>query len=307
MIEQIAFIISTTLIYSTAYIYASMGGIINENSGVINIGLEGLMVVGAFFGATVSFWTGNPWLGFLFAGVSASLMALLHAFNTITLKMNDIISGIAINLLGPGIAFFLSRLFFEQSLQTPILSTDAKMPRLFDGIFEQFSLWDIIFNQYITVYFAIFLVLLVWIMLYKTKLGFRIRAVGEHPLAAVSAGINARRVRYYAVLISGFLAGLGGASLSIALVSRFSPTLVSGHGFIALAAMIFGRWRPEGALIGCFLFGFAQAIVISLPIIGLDVSSYSYLLSALPYVTSILVLIFFVKRGLPPSSLGEKI
>lgn len=290
MSTTMLFLFSTTLMYSTPLIFTALGGVLSEKSGVINIGLEGMMTFGAFVASWVAIVTGNPWLGFLAGGIAGLLLALLHAFASIELKANQVVSGMAINFLGAGLSIFFCRIFFEGASMTPPLDLDKKIPLLF--------------NQYETVYLAFIATLLIWFIFNKTTLGLRLIASGEHPKAAGAAGIKVSLYRYIGVLSSGFLAGLGGASLSIAIVSNFRPTLISGQGFIALAAMIFGKWNPVGTLLACLFFGFSQALVV---FIGgfpeLQISSQ--LLATLPYVLTLIVLVGFMGRTTAPSALGQ--
>lgn len=304
-------IISTTLLYSAPLIYAALGGVISENGGVVNIGLEGMMTLGALVAATVGFYTGNPWLAFLCGGLSGMALALLHGIATINFAADHIVSGIAINLIGPGFALFLSRLFFDGAAMTKPIPFDNKLPQSFKWFFTPERMasmpwlkpFKIVFQQYVIVYIALALVLLMWFVLYKTKLGLRIRAVGEHPRAAETLGINVYLIKYICVLSSGFLAGLGGASMSLAIVSNFRETLISGQGFIALAAMIFGGWKPQGALFACLLFGAAQGLSVFLGNKGIKIDPN--LLSMLPYVITIIVLLAFVKGVKAPAANGQ--
>lgn len=302
MLDNLGFIIGTSLMYATPLIYTALGGTISENSGVVNLGLEGMMAIGAFTAATVGYFSGNPWLGFLAGGMAGGLLALLHAIASISFAADQIISGVAINFLGPGLALFLSRIFFENATTTKTLSLDDKIQRPLNGIFAQGSFMDSVFNQYATVYLAIFLVLVVWFVLYKTKLGLRVRACGEHPKAADTLGINVYKIRYFAVIASGIFAGLGGASMSIAIVSRFSPSLISGQGFIALAAMIFGKWKPQGAMWASLFFGAATGVSIFIGSTGVQVSSH--ILSMIPYVLTLVVLMGFVGKSSAPAADG---
>lgn len=301
--ESIAFLLGTTLMYATPLIYTSLGGTISENSGVVNIGLEGIMFMGAFIGAAIGYFTHNGWIGFIAAGVVGGLFGLLHAVACITFTANQVVSGIAINFLGPGFALLLSRLMFDGAAMTLPLPLDEKISRPLNGLFKQNSFFDMILNRYSTVYLAFFLVLLVWFVLYKTKLGLRIRSVGEHPEAAATLGINVYKIRYMSVIASGVFAGFGGAAVSIAIVSQFRVTLISGQGFIALAAMIFGKWKPQGAMWACLLFGLAQAIVVFMPRTGIEVSSQ--LLSMLPYIMTLVLLVLFVGKSVAPSADGK--
>ncbi|MFV9509788.1 ABC transporter permease [Tepidibacillus sp. LV47] len=302
LLDSVAFIIGTTLMYATPLIYTALGGVISENSGVVNIGLEGMMTVGAFVGATVGYFTGNPWLAFLAAGVAGAFLALFHAIASVSFAADQVVSGIAINFLGPGLALFFSRLFFEGATMTKPIPLTAKIPRPLNGLFPQNSILDQIFNQYATVYLAFLLVFIVWFVLYKTKFGLRVRAVGEHPKAADSLGVNVYKIRYIAVLLSGVFAGFGGAAMSIAVVSNFRPTLISGQGFIALAAMIFGKWKPQGAMWASLLFGAAQGLIVYLGSTGIQIPSQ--LLAMLPYVITLIILMSFVGKAVAPASVG---
>ncbi len=303
ILSNIAMIIGTTLMYSTPLIYTSLGGVLSENSGVINIGLEGMMVIGAFAGAAIGYFVGDPWIAFIGAGIVGGLFGLLHAFACVTFSANQVVSGIAINFLGAGIALFLSRMLFEGATMTKSIALDNKMPRPLNGVFPDGSFLNIIFdNQYATVYLAMLMVLIIWFFMYKTKYGLRLRSVGEHPTAADTLGINVIKIRYFAVIMSGVFAGFGGAAMSLAIVSNFRPTLVSGHGFIALAAMIFGKWKPQGALLACLLFGGAQGLAVFLGQFDFEISSQ--LISMLPYVITIVVLIGFVGKSAAPSADG---
>ncbi len=302
MLNNIGFLIGTTLMYSSPLIYTALGGVITENSGVVNIGLEGMMTIGAFAGAAVGFYTNNPWLGFLAAGMAGGLLALLHAIASVTFAADQVVSGIAINFLGPGLALFLSRIFFEGATQTKAIPLDFKIPRPLNGVFPQNSFLDMIFNQYATVYMAFVFVVIIWFVLYKTKLGLRIRAIGEYPKAADTLGINVFKLRYFAVIMSGVFAGFGGAAMSMAVVSSFRPALISGHGFIALAAMIFGKWRPQGAMWACLLFGATQGLVVYLGSTAIEISTH--LLSLLPYVITLLILMGFVGKSSAPAASG---
>jgi simple sugar transport system permease protein len=301
--------------YSTPLIYTALGGTISENGGVVNIGLEGMMSFGAFMAAAIGFYSGNPWIGFLAGGLAGMSLALLHAIATVTFRADHVVSGIALNFLGPGLALFLSRLMFAGATMTRPLDLTNKIPQPLrnffaegNGPFQRNGFFGIIFNQYATVYLVFILVALVWFVLYRTRFGLRLRSVGEHPEAADSLGINVFRMKYIAVLLSGAMAGFGGAAMSIAVVSRFSPTLISGQGFIALAAMIFGKWKPQGAMLASLMFGFAQGLAIYLgnPRVGVDVPGE--ILSMIPYILTLILLIFQGKllgRTVGPRALGK--
>ncbi|QQY80813.1 ABC transporter permease [Keratinibaculum paraultunense] len=288
--------------YAAPLMYTALGGVISENAGVVNIGLEGMMTIGAFTGAAVSYFTGNPWLGFLAAGLSGGALALLHAVACVTFAADHVISGTAINFIGPGLALYLCKIFFDGAAMTLPLDLNHKIPRPLDRFFSTNSFWNSVLNQYATVYIAFLLVILVWFILYKTKLGLRLRSVGEHPRAADTLGIDVFKIKYLAVILSGILAGFGGAALSIAVVSNYRISLISGQGFIALAAMIFGNWKPQGAMWGCLLFGIAQGLAVYLGGTSLKISSQ--ILAMIPYIITIIVLVFFVGEATGPAANG---
>ncbi|SHH94490.1 simple sugar transport system permease protein [Sporanaerobacter acetigenes DSM 13106] len=301
-LNDLGLIIGISLMYAAPLMYTALGGVMTENSGVVNIGLEGMMTIGAFVGATVGFYSGNPWLAFLCAGLAGGVLALLHAVACVTFSADQVVSGIAINFLGPGLSLFLSRVFFDGATMTKPIPLDQKMPRPLNGVFAQNSFLDLVFNQYATVYLAFLLVFIVWYILYKTKIGLRIRAVGEHPRAADTLGIDVYKVKYLAVILSGVFAGFGGAAMSLAAVSNFRATLISGQGFIALAAMIFGKWTPQGSMWACLLFGVAQGLVVYLG--GTDIRVSSQLLAMIPYVITLIILMSFVGKATGPAANG---
>jgi len=292
-LESIAFILGTTLMYATPLLYAALGGTISENAGVVNIGLEGMMTLGAFVGAAVGYFLQDAWLGFFAAGVAGGLLALLHAVACVTFKANQVVSGIALN-------------FFDGATQTLALPLDAKISRPLNGVFPQNSFWDIILNQYATVYVGFFLAALLWFVLYHTRLGLRLRAVGEHPRAADTLGIDVDRLKYLAVIVGGVLAGFGGAAMSVAVVSRFSATLICGQGFIALAAMIFGKWKPQGAAAACLLFGAAQGLVVFMGRADMQrlFPVSSQLLAMIPFLLTLAILVRFVGKAVAPAADG---
>ena len=295
-------ILGITLLYAAPLIYTAMGGVVSENTGVVNIGLEGMMTIGAVVGATVGYYVGNPWIAFLCAGLGGMGIALLHGIATIHFGADHVVSGTALNLLGPGLAIFLARMFFDGAAMTKPIPLKNKMPRVLSNVFPAGSAPDIIFGQYITVYIAFIVVALVYFILYKTKLGLRIRSVGEHPHAAETLGVDVYKIKYIGVLTSGFLAGLGGASLSLAVVANFRETLISGQGFIALAAVIFGGWKPHTTLLACLLFGAAEGLVIFLGSTSLTVAPD--LLNMLPYVITMFAMVVFVGEARGPSANG---
>ncbi len=293
-------VIGNTLINATPILYAGLGGMVSEKSGVTNIGLEGMMTIGALIAATVGYYTQNPWLAFLCGGLSGMVFSLIHAIVSITFAGDQTISAIAINYLGPGVALFLSRIFFDGATQTKSIEPQYKIPILFKGINNK--VLANMFSLPVTVYLVFIIVLLIYIFMYRTKWGMRLIAVGEHPKAAETLNINVFKVRYLAVLFSGFMAGLGGATMSISLVSSFFPALIAGQGFIALVTVIFGKWTPHGVMFAALFFGFAQSISVVLGGSSLQVTSE--LISMIPYVATLVVLILFNGKTKAPSADG---
>lgn len=300
MLDNILLAISITLMYSTPLVFGALGGVISERSGVINLGIEGMMTIGAFAGATVGYYTENAWLGFLVGGIAGGLLALLHAIASVSFNANQTVSGIAINFIGLGLALFLSRLFFDGATMTRPVPN--KIPKIFGDDFVTNHPVLSTINIDTTVIVALALTLLLCFILYKTKWGLRILSVGEHPAAADTLGINVHGIRYACVIVSGIFSGFGGAAMTLAVVSLYSQTAISGQGFIALAAVIFGKWKPHGAYGACLLFGFAQALVVLLG--GGAVQVPSQILSMLPYITTIIVLVLFVGRSAAPKADG---
>ncbi len=300
MLNSIALMLTITLMYSATLIFGALGGVVSERSGVVNIGIEGMMVIGAFAGAAAGYYSANPWIGFLAAGLAGGLLATAHAVACVTFRANQTVSGVAMNFLGPGLALFLSRLLFEGATMT------KPVPETLPKIFSSANLADNellrMFNFDVTIFLALFATFALWFVMYKTKWGLRLLAVGEHPAAADTLGINVYLVRYIAVIMSGVLAGFGGAAQTLAVVSVFSPTVISGHGFIALAAVIFGKWTPHGSALACMFFGFSQALVVMFS--GSDALVPSQILAMLPYVLTIIVLIVFVGRSKAPAASG---
>lgn len=295
-------IIGNTLSNATPVLFTGLGGMMSEKSGVVNIGLEGMMTIGALVAATVGYYVGNPWLGFFAGGLAGMFFGLIHAIVSVSFGGDQTISGIAINTLAPGLALFLARLFFDGATQTPSIALENKIPRLFNGLIKNQALKNI-FSQYATVYIALIAVILIYVFLYKTKWGLRLIAVGEHPKAAETLDISVRKIRYLAVMFSGFMGGLGGASMSLAVVSVFSPTLIAGQGYIALVCVIFGNWKPQGVLVGSLFFGLTQAIATYLT--GTSIQLPMEFISMIPYISILIFLILFNKKSNAPKASGK--
>lgn len=297
MSDNALLLLGITLMYSTPMIFAAQGSVISEVSGVVNIGIEGMMTIGAFTGAAVGYFSGNPWIGFICAGLAGAVFGLIHAFASVSCQSDQTVCGIAMNLVGPGLALFLCRIFFEGATQTPPVTN--KIPKLFPGGLEG-NLNNL--NVDMTTVLALIVSILMCIIFYGTTWGLHLRAVGEHPGAADTLGINVYKVRYICVTLSGLLAGLGGAAMTLAIVPQFMPTAISGQGFIAIAAVIFGKWTPHGSYFACLLFGFTQALTVVLG--GGSFAVPSEILAMLPYVLTILILILFVGRASAPKANG---
>jgi simple sugar transport system permease protein len=281
-------LIWSTVRTATPLILASLGGLFSERSGVINIALEGMMLAGAFTAAAVTYALGNPIIG-LAAGVVAGLaIALVHAVVCIRYRADQVVTGTAINIFMIGMPAFLSGAFFLSSGSTPQIPKEHLLPRL-------------------PILIAFAMVPITWYVLYKTPFGLRLRAVGENPEAADAAGIRVASMRYAGVLISGALAGLGGAYLSIGQSSLFTRNMTSGRGFIALAALIFGKWRPVQTLLACLLFGFTEALSYQMQGVvkfsGEDIPVQ--FIQIVPYVLTIIVLAGFIGHSRPPRALGQ--
>ena len=295
-------IFASTLRIATPILLASLGGVMSERSGVINIGLEGMMLMGAFGAAVGSYFYG-PWTGILIGIAIGGLMGLIHAFMSVTVKANQIISATAINIFAVGFPNIMVPIIWPgYHAITPVVPVikDIRLPL----IANLPVIGTIIGNQNPIVYIALILVPIINYFLFRTPLGLRIRSVGEHPKAADTLGINVVKMRYIAVISSGFLAGLGGAFLSIAYQSQFSRAMTQGRGFIGLAAMIFGRWKPVGAFIACLLFGFADALQASAQSAGVPIPPE--LLLAAPYVLTLVALVGLIgKRAVGPAANGK--
>ena len=298
MISITLFIVTIRL--STSIILASIGGTLSERSGVVNIGLEGMMLVGAFSGVVGSHFTGRPWVGMLFALAGGGLMGLIHAFLCVTLGSNQPISSMGINLFAAGITTFGVRTIFNAAGSTPRVTALNSSP-LLNGIP---LIGDFLSQLPPMVYVAVLLAFALHYMLFKTSIGLRIRAVGENPGAADALGINVVLTRYLSVIGSGMLAGLAGAYISIGQLNLFQEGMTSGRGYMALAVVIMGRWKPLGCLLASLLFGLADAIQFRLQIFP-DNPIPGELMLILPYVLTLVIIIGFVKRSTGPESLGK--
>ncbi|HEV2459368.1 MAG TPA: ABC transporter permease [Ktedonobacterales bacterium] len=290
----------STLKYSVLLLLPALGGVISERSGVVNIAMEGMMLTGAFFAVVFDLAWHNPWLATLAAVISGGLVALIHAVVSIRFKADQIISGIAINIFAAGLTtFLLGRIYGQQGVDS--VPRQNTLPTVNVPLLDQLPfLGKALFQQNVIVYLALVLLVLINFALFRTKLGLRLRAVGEHPQAADTAGINVYVLRYGAVISSGLLSALSGAFLSIGIGNIFVQNMTSGRGYIALAAMIFGKWTPYGAFVSCLIFGAGEALFDY----NSSLSISSYFVNMVPYVLTLIVLAGFVGRSIPPAADG---
>jgi simple sugar transport system permease protein len=284
--------------FATPLVFAALGGVISERSGVVNIGLEGMMLVGAFFAIYGADLTGG-WFGGLLVGMLAGgVLALLHAFFSVSLRADQIVSGFAINFLALGTTGYLFLQHYgdqgtpEGLPEVPDVSLPIGWIPFFGPALEKLNL---------LVWVSLVLVFVVWLFVFRTPAGLRLRSVGENPRAAATVGISVYKVRYLAVITSGVLAAMGGAFLSIGFVHSFNQNMTAGRGFIALAVVIVGKWRPVAALAAALMFGFSQALAQRLPVFS---ESSATLLQALPYVVTLIAVAGLVGRSTPPAADG---
>ncbi|MRS12518.1 MAG: ABC transporter permease [Actinobacteria bacterium] len=294
---------------ATPLALAAIGGTICERSGVINIALEGMMLTGAFFGTAVVLVTNSPWLGVLGAVGAGVIMASVHAFASINLRADQTVSGTAINLLALGMTGFLMEIWYGHPGTTdqigvlrPVLTLDAPGGGFLPEVWRWVS--GIFLSHTPIVYITILIAITAQWAVYHTKWGLRLRALGEHPRAVDTVGVNVLRGRWVAVLISGGLAGLAGANLTIEQVGSFTEGMTNGRGFIALAANIFGRWTPVGSYLAALLFGFADALQIKLQILRGVISVPPQFFLMLPYVLTVIVLAGVIGRAVAPAASG---
>lgn len=308
-LQILEIIVPATLVYAAPLILTALGGVFSERSGVVNIGLEGLMVVGAFSSIIFNLFFADtfgaltPWLGLLVGMAIGGLFSLIHAVATITFRADQTVSGVAINMLALGATLFVVKLIYGKA------QTDKITEPFYKGDIPLLSdipiIGDIFFKDvYYTSILALALAVVAWFILFKMPFGLRLRAVGEHPMAADTMGIKVYRMRYIGVFISGLFGGLGGAVYASTIALDFSHATITGQGFIALAALVFGKWHPFGAMGAALFFGFAQSLSIIGSLLPLfqDIPNV-YMLIA-PYVLTILALTGFIGRADAPKALG---
>ena len=306
--------LAAALRLSTPLILCAMAGLLSERSGIVDIGLEGKMLAAAFAAASVAAVTGSAWLALLCGIVIATLMALLHGYACITQRGNQVVSGVAINLLASGLTVVLGSYWFQQGGQTPMLTDlgrfrPLELPgvTLLNGVPILGAIYrDLVSGYSLIVYVALIAVPATHWLVNKTRFGLRLRAVGEYPQAVDTAGVSVTWLRYRAVLLCGLLTGIAGTYVSIAQNAGFSRDMTAGQGFIALAAMIFGKWRPYPALGACLLFGLLDAVSIRLQ--GVRIAGIGevpvQLIQALPYALTVLLLAGFIGKAVAPKASG---
>ena len=294
-------LLSASIRLSVPILLAALGGMYSERAGVVNIGLEGLMLIGAFAGVVGSYFSGSCWIGALVAILSGILIAILFALITVKIKINQIVSGVAINLLAVGLTSFFFRALF--GITTVPIIVNAFEPINIPVLSKIPIIGEILFNQTILVYIAFLLVPISSFILFRTSWGLNIRTVGEHPMAADTVGIPVDKVRAICVIVSGALAGLGGCFLSLGQFNMFVDNMVSGRGFIAVAAVIFGKWNPKGILMASFIFGIADALQIRLQMVDIGIP-YQFLLM-FPYLLTVIAVTGIVGKTTSPKALGN--
>lgn len=309
--EILALVIPATIFLATPLIFTALGGLFSERSGVVNIGLEGLMVVGAFTAIVstlylegLGFGASAPWLALIAAILIGTLFSLLHAVASISLKADQIVSGVALNFLAVGLTVFLVRNLYGKG-QTDYISN--RISRGSIPFLEDIPIIGPIFFQkaYYTSFIAIAAALIVWYVVFYTPFGLRLRSVGEHPMAADTMGINVKRMRYIGVMLSGAFAGMGGAVFALTTAGNFAGNTIAGQGFMALAALIFGKWHPLGAMGAALFFGLAQSLSITGQTIPLLENVPQVYLLISPYVLTILALAGLVGRAEAPKAIGK--
>lgn len=314
MYENIILILDATLRVSAPLILAALAGLFSERSGIVNIALEGKILASAFAAAATASATGSVMVGLLAAMATSTLLSLLHGFACITHRGDQIVSGVAINMLAAGLTVTLGRYWFGLGGQTPPLANSERFTSITlpgaDAVADMPVIGllysELISGHNILVYLALFLVPVCWWVVYKTRFGLRLRAAGENPHAVDTAGISVAWLRYRALICAGILTGIAGAYLSTAHSAGFVPNMSAGKGYIALAALIFGKWKPVPVLFGCLLFGFLDAMAIrmqgaELPFIG-EVPVQA--IEVLPYILTVLLLAGFIGRAIGPKAIG---
>ncbi|MBY0352422.1 ABC transporter permease [Tabrizicola sp.] len=308
-------LLDSTIRLATPLLLASLAGLYSERSGVFDIGLEGKMLVAAMCAGAVAFYTGSAWVGAL-AGIFGSLIfALVHGVTSITFRGNQLIAGVALNFLASGLTVLTAQALFGQGGRTPPLEGAARFNPITLPLADALQglpvigpfYREVISGHSILVYAAFGIVALTWWVLYRTRYGLRLRAVGENPAAVDTAGIKVNNLRFSAVMVTGVLCGLAGAYMATALQAGFGKEMTAGRGYIALAALIFAKWRPVQAMYACLLFGFFQALALRPDVVEavMRVKVPVPFLDALPYILTVIVLAGFIGKAIPPRAGGE--
>jgi simple sugar transport system permease protein len=307
-------VLDSTVRLSTPLLLACLAGLFSERAGVFDIGLEGKMLIAAFFSAATAYFTGSVWIGLL-AGIAASLaLSAIHGLASITFRGNQLISGVALNFLASGLTVLVAQHWFRQGGKTPTLEGAARLQEITLPLAETLRpvpvlgpvYADLISGHALLVYVALAMVPLSWWVLFRTRFGLRLRAVGEAPEAVDTAGVSVVRLRFLAIGICGVLCGIAGAYLATGLQPFFGKEMTAGRGYIALAALIFAKWRPWYALWACLLFGFLQAIALRYQ--NIDLGAFVVpvqVMDALPYILTVVILAGFVGKAIPPRAGGE--
>ncbi|MFW5713566.1 MAG: ABC transporter permease [Brevefilum sp.] len=298
---NLAGMLTSAVLLAVPITLGAFSGVLSERAGVINIAIEGMMLMGSMFGALLGSVTNNSLIGLMGAILSALILAAIHAVLSIKYQINQIISGTVINIFSVGMTSFLSQKFLQENaaLNNPPLFPRIALP----GLSHIPILGPIFFNTNLFVYIMFILLIIIHVALFSTRWGLRLRSVGEHPKAADTLGINVIRTRYVAVLLSGIVAGIGGAFFTLGSVGRFDEGMTAGKGFIGLAAMIFGNWTPLGSLGAGFLFGFSDAIGSKLSLLGSSIPSQ--FMGMAPYLITMIILAGFIGKGQAPAADGE--
>ena len=311
---QFILTLDSTIRLSVVLLLACLAGLFSERSGIVDIGLEGKMLIAAFVAAAVAYETGNAWIGVL-AGCAASLVfSMIHATASIIFRGDQIISGVALNFLASGLTVVIGHAIYKKGGQTPTLAGDARFTEItlpFADALADVPVFGTIYSELISghkplVYLAFAIVPLVWWVLYRTRFGLRLRAVGENPASVDTAGISVVKMRFQALMITGILCGIAGAYLSTAQAAGFGKEMTAGRGYIALAALIFSNWRPVHAMGACLLFGALEAISNLYPnidVFGLFTIPVQFT-QALPYILTVVILAGFIGKAIPPKSVG---
>jgi len=306
-------ILDSTVRLAIPLLFACLAGLFSERAGIFDIGLEGKMLMSAFFSAAVAYLTGSVWIGLLAGIASSMVLSAIHGLASITFRGNQLISGVAINFLAAGMTVLIAQDWFDQGGRTPALEGGARFQPITLPFADALSgvpilgpiYAELISGHSILVYVGFLAVPATWYILYRTRFGLRLRAVGENPGAVDTAGISVVRLRYAAVAICGLLTGLAGAYLATGLSAGFVKDMSAGRGYIALAALIFAKWRPWYALYACLLFGFLEAIgnrYQNIEVLGITLPGQ--FMQALPYILTVVILAGFIGKAIPPRAGG---